>query len=50
MEDQLEGLYTTFKQKQEELVFLDNDFDKVFINFVRIEVVALGSAHYFPQY
>lgn len=44
-----EGFYTTFETERERLAYLDKGFDKVFVNFVRIETVCSKYRSLFPS-
>lgn len=37
----LKGFYTTLETEEEEINYLDNDFNEIVINFVRIETAYL---------
>lgn len=48
-EQQPEGFYTIFEQEEEELAYLDEGFDEVFVNFVEIEAVCFKCHSSFPS-
>lgn len=48
MENQPEGFYTTFDNKEGDVTYLDEGFDKIFVNFVRIETTCLKCHSSFP--
>lgn len=41
MEDQLEGFHTTFDVDKEDVLYSDEGFNEVIVNFVRIETFYL---------
>lgn len=44
-----EGFYTTFETEEEELAYLDEDYNEVFVNFVGIEAVCSKCRLLFPS-
>lgn len=48
IEDQLEGFHIIFDVDKEDITYLDKGFDKVIINFVRIETFCLKCYSSFP--
>lgn len=49
MEDQPERFHTTFKTEDEEVTYSDKGFNKVFVNFVRIEAICSKCHSFFPS-
>lgn len=39
MKNQQKKFYTTFKTEKKDIIYLDKGFDKIIINFVRIEII-----------
>ena len=48
-EQQPESFHITFEPEEEELAYSDEDFDEVFVNFVRIEAVCSKCRSLFPS-
>lgn len=49
MENQLKGFYITFEDKDDKLTYLDEGFDKIAANFVRIETLCSRYYTTFPS-
>lgn len=49
MEDEPKGLYTTFENEADKVSYSDEGFDKVAVNFVRIETLCTKCRASFPS-